>query len=58
MRYARYTAFEEFAPLNSGYMYSQTIVPSLVTSNSRPPAPAVMSVLPFGYRCALLMFEL
>src|SRR5262245_28085096 len=57
-RYARYTAFDAFAPLKSGYMYSQTIAPSLVTSNMRPPAPAVISVLPFGSRCAPLMFVL
>src|SRR5262245_49944240 len=57
MRYERYTAFDGFgpAPANSGNMYSQTIAPSLVTSKSRPPAPAVMRVLPFGSRCALLM---
>ena len=39
-------------------MYSQTMVPSAVTSKSRPPAPAVMRVLPFGRRCALLMLVL
>ena len=39
-------------------MYSQTMVPSLVTSKTRPPAPAVTSVLPFGNRCALLMLVL
>ena len=39
-------------------MYSQTIAPWVVTSNIRPPAPAVISVLPFGSRCALLMFVL
>ena len=39
-------------------MYSQTILRSLVTSSSRPGAPSVMSVLPFGSRCAPLMFVL
>jgi hypothetical protein len=34
------------------------MAPSFVTSNMRPPAPAVIKVLPFGSRCALLMFEL
>jgi serine protease AprX len=60
MRYARYTAFDGFgpAPANIGNMYSQTIAPSLVTSKSRPPAPAVTRVLPFASRCALLMLVL
>ena len=39
-------------------MYSHTIAPCAVTSKTRPPAPAVISVLPFGSRCALLMFVL
>ena len=57
-RYARYTSFDCRGPANNGFMYSQTIALSRVTSNMRPPAPSVTKVLPFGKRCALLMFVL
>src|SRR5262249_48098663 len=38
-----------------GFVYSQTISPSLVTSKKRPKDDSQMSVLPFGKRCALPM---
>ncbi len=39
-------------------MNSQTISFPAVTSNTRPGAPSVISVLPLGRRCAPLMFVL
>jgi hypothetical protein len=38
-------------PLN-GLRYSHTISPARVTSNSSPPVPAAIRVLPFSSRCA------
>jgi len=41
-----------------GLMYSQTRVPSVVTSKRRPKLPSQISVLPFGRRVALEMYGL
>src|SRR5690606_120550 len=55
-RYARYTRLSESGGWRQyGLMYSQTISCCAVTSKMRPSEPSVISVLPFGRRCALLM---
>jgi hypothetical protein len=45
-------------PEKKGLMYSHTIALSGVTSKTRPGAPSVISVLPFGRRCAPLILVL
>ena len=42
----------------NGLMYSHTISPRRVTSNSLPCAPSQISVFPLGSRSAPLMYEL